>query len=213
MLVLRRRSFLLAAASAAALPATPALAETASREFLIRRDGSDIGRHSLTAQLGPDGFQIEIVIDIVVRVLGIPAYRYELENREVWQGGRLVRLDSRVNDDGDEAFARVRAEGDTLAIEGSDGTASAPLDSATTSYFSAALMTRRPWISTQSGRVLDVSVKEAAPGRFRTSGDLETTLIYDGDEWVGCEFDAGGELASYETLSSSGTIAGLWASA
>ena len=47
-----------------------------------------------------------------------------------------------------------------------------------------------------------------------TSGGLETRLRYDGrGEWVGCEFDAGGELASYEIASEAGWFGALWSEA
>ena len=74
-------------------------------------------------------------------------------------------------------------------------------------------MKRQPWLSTQSGKPLEISVQ---PGRqqrwWSVRGELDTDLGYDASgEWIACEFDAGGELAKYEILSGSGKIAALWA--
>ncbi|GMG83763.1 hypothetical protein LNKW23_29770 [Paralimibaculum aggregatum] len=209
------RRHLIAGLAACALPlypSGPALAAgSASRSFRILRDGSEIGSHSLAARAGPDGFEIEIEIDIVVRVLGIAAYRYRLRNRERWAGGRLVELDAATNDDGTENFARIRREADALAVEGSGHTGRVPLDAATTSYFVPEFLDRRIWISTQSGTPLAVKVAPAGPGRWAVSGELDTTLFYDGrGEWMGSEFDAGGETASYELVAQSGRIVPLW---
>ena len=94
-----RRLFMLGTGS---LLATPALAAArASREFRIFRDGDDIGTHALDAVLGADGMEVRITIRIAVKVLGLTAYRYEMDNREIWKAGRLISLDSQVNDDGD----------------------------------------------------------------------------------------------------------------
>lgn len=211
-----RRSFLAgagAAAATASLPRPARAQETARRVFRILRAGDDIGRHVLDARLGPDGFVIDIDIDIRVKLLGFTAYRYELTNRETWSGGHIVQVDSRVNDDGDEAYARIMRAGDRLEVDGSGYAGPAPFSSVTTSYFTPAFLDRRPWISTQSGKRLSVETRPAGSSRWQVSGELETQLVYEGGEWMGSIFDAGGETARYETLESTGSISDLWSRA
>lgn len=192
--------------------ALPAAAEDrAVRLFRIRRDGRDIGRHRLTARTTDKGFEIAIDIDIAVKVLGITGYRYELENREVWSNRQLVSLSSRTNDDGTRERAKVVRAGDMLEIDGSgyDGTVTA--DAVTTSYYVTQFMERRPWISTQDGAPLSIDVERASANRWSVTGELETLLIYDErGEWMGSEFDAGGEPGTYELIDETGPIAPLW---
>jgi hypothetical protein len=208
-----RREFL-AGATAAACLCTPALAATsASRAFRILRDGDDIGPHTLDAVLTGNGFEIAIDIEIAVKVLGITAYRYTLTNREVWKGGQIVSVKSVVNDDGTEDNANVSRKGDKLVVSGSRYNGDAPLDAATTSYFTPKVLNRKPWISTQSGKLLPVKTGQVSgrKGWWQITGGLETTLGYDArGEWTGCEFDAGGEKAVYEITGQSGAIAALW---
>jgi len=197
------------AAVAAAPPA--AAATSASRSFRILRSGSDIGTHTLDARLDGGMFEIGISITIAVKILGITVYRYELENRERWKAGKLISLDSRVNDDGAQEFARAFQEAGSLVIEGSGFTGTAPDGAATTSYFADAFLGRTPWISTQTGRPLDVRATDEGGGWWRISGDMEKRLRFDErGEWVSSEFDAGGTLARYETVAESGRIAELW---
>lgn len=189
-------------------------AAKASRTFRILRDGDDIGTHTLDAVSGPNGFEIDIRIRIAVKVLGITAYRYELDNREVWKDGRIVSVDSTVNDDGTSDRSNIKRKGDGLVVDGSRYSGPAPADAVTTSYYARPFIDRRPWISTQSGKPLTLDI--APDGRanwFRTSGELTTTLGYQGGEWTGCEFDAGGEPGVYEMVRQSGKIAALWAEA
>lgn len=208
--MLDRRCFLAGAAAAGFV--RPALADgPAVRRFRILRGGDDIGRHALNARLTDRGFEIDIDIDIRVRVFGITAYRYELTNREVWSGGRLVSLSSTTNDDGDRAEVRLTRSGDRLEIDGSAYSGTVGADAATTSYFTPAFLERRPWLSTQSGKPLTVETASRGGGRWQVTGDLTTTLIYDDrGEWMGSEFDAEGERASYEVIEDSGRIAALW---
>lgn len=208
-----RRS-VLAGLAAIGLAAPAIAAPSAQRTFRILRDGDEIGRHTMIAVLGTDAFTIDIEIDISVKVLGITAYRYYLANRERWRAGRIETISSTTNDDGTEESASVRRSGGMLRIEGTRHSGTVPLDAVTTSYFAPAFLDRRPWISTQSGDPLDVSVTQAPAGWWQVSGDLTTRLGYDRrGEWIGCEFDAGGETARYEVIGETGRIAELWSQA
>ncbi|MEM7686615.1 MAG: DUF6134 family protein [Paracoccaceae bacterium] len=208
-----RRVFLSGVAATLAAPAFAA--ETADREFRIIRDGDDIGSHRLDAAVGANGFEIAITIRIAVKILGITAYRYEMDNREVWREGRIVSVDSRVNDDGTEDRCIINAREDVLSIEGSRFSGEAALDAVTTSYYAAPFLERRPWLSTQSGAPLELSINQDSRERWwNVRGELDTNLGYDdAGEWIACEFDAGGEPARYEIASGSGRIGELWSSA
>jgi len=211
-----RRTFIGGSMTSGASLAMPALAASkATRTFRIMRDGDDIGSHSLEAVLGPSGLEVAITIRIAVKFLGITAYRYEMDNREIWKSGRIVSVDSRVNDDGTDDNANIVANGDVLSISGSRYKGTAPGTAVTTSYFAPPFLERQPWLSTQSGAPLPVQIApEGRNGWYAVTGELETKLGYDSrGEWTGCEFDAGGELATYAIASENGRIGGLWAEA
>ena len=211
-----RRTFMLGAMAGAVVPSAPALGATeARRVFRIMRSGSDIGRHVLSARLDGDAFAIDIDVDIAVKLLGFTAYRYELTNRERWKGGAILSVDSRVNGDGDNEYAKIKGGVGGLEIDGSGYSGQVSREAVTTSYFAPEFLNRRPWVSTQSGKPLEVDIRNAAgSGPVRVTGELETTLIYDQDgEWTGSRFDARGEEIRYDLIEESGNIADLWRSA
>lgn len=218
---MRRRDVLAGGIALGATVMTPIgaaqAAGAARREFRILRDGSDIGRHVVAAEMTAAGFEVAINIDLRIKVLGITAYRYSLANREVWAKGRIVSVEGETDDDGDRNHARIRAAGDVLEIDGSAYSGTAPADAVTTSYFARPFIQRRPWISTQSGMPLDIDVAALPHDRLEgwaVRGDMETELFYDArGEWIGCAFDAGGSVASYEVIEDTGAIAALWAQA
>jgi len=207
-----RRGFLAVTAAMVAMPgaAVAVAGESARRVFSIWRGGSDIGRHSLEARLTGRGFEIRIEIDIAVTLLGFTAYRYELSNHEVWTGREILSVDSRGNDDGDRTRCRIARTGDGLEIDGSGQSGVAPREAVTTSYFAPAFLERRPWISTQSGRPLSVSVDARGDGRWAVSGDLEKVITYRDGEWAASAFTTAGERITYQTMESTGAIAPLW---
>lgn len=214
---MNRRGFMAGTAmlaSASLLPSGALGVDRGQRRFRVLRDGKDIGTHNLSATLGSQGFEIEIRIDLAVKFLGLTAYVYNLINREVWRDGRIVSVNSRVNDDGAEEFCQVTNDGELLQVRGSRFTGTLPLDAVTTSYFHTDFLDRRPWVSTQSGAALAVDVAASGGGRYAVTGELETTLLYDDrGEWMGSIFDAGGETATYELTSETGVIAPLWSAA
>lgn len=217
MFAMKRRTFMTGSAALAAGTALPRPAfatQRAFRKFRVLRAGKEMGTHSLSATLGDQGFQIDIRIELAVKVLGITAYRYTLINREIWRDGTIQSVNSRVNDDGTDEFCKIQRDGDQLRISGSRYTGTQPEDAVTTSYYDMSFLKRRPWISTQSGAALPVDISDQGGGKWQVTGDLQTTLVYDDrGEWMGSIFDAGGETATYQLDSQNGLIAPLWSAA
>ncbi|MDF2231338.1 DUF6134 family protein [Albimonas sp. CAU 1670] len=215
----------LATGAALALARPLRAAESASRRFEVLRDGASIGEQTTTVARAGEALDVTVRVRILVKVLGIGAYRYELDSQERWEGGRLVALDGQTNDDGERQVARVRREGGRLVSSG-DWSGELPDDVATTTYWTPAFLQRSTWISTQTGRPLSVAAAQAGaaeiPGpsgplpvrRWQVSGDIDLTLFYDDrGEWMGSAFDAGGETARFRALSAAPALAPLWPSA
>jgi hypothetical protein len=226
---LTRRAALGGAAGLAAVGLTPAAARAsgAARRFTILRDGDDIGRHVIELTREGDRVFAAVDVEIVVRVLGIAAYRYEMKNREVWQGGRLQSIDSDVNDDGRRKTVRARREGGALKVSSAFFTGAAPDDVATTTYFTTEFLKRPTWISTDSGELYPMRVSKAGAAtvegakgpiacekwRATNGTDFDVELFYDArGEWASVAFDAGGERAIYRPENVDQSLAAVWAS-
>lgn len=226
---LDRRAALTGLAGAALSLAAPRLAraETASRRFTVLRGGDNIGEHTIRLTRVGGEVEAEIDISLVVRVLGIAAYRYEMTNRERWRDGRLVSLESRVNDDGTAKTVSVTREGEGLMVDGPNYSGAAPLLAATTTYYTPVFLERPEWISTDGGELYAVSREKRGAASVRTfageqvdathwrvsdGGDYTVDLYYDDrGEWIGCGFDAGGEPARYRVHDRGARLAAVWA--
>jgi hypothetical protein len=212
----------LGALSILAAPTILRASTSGARSFRIIRSGTVIGHHTVALRRIGDEIQAAIEIEIKVKVFGIAAYRYEMTNRETWRAGRLIGLDSKVNDDGDAAFARAKTDGDRLVIDGSAYQGIAPVNVATTSYWSHDFLNRPVWISTQTGALQAVTVSRTGAGTTQSTtgevkteqwavrGDFEVDLHYAGREWAALAFDAGGETAIYTPDAVGPTLQPVW---
>ncbi len=217
-----RRSTLAGLGAALALPSVVRAAETGSRRFVILRDGDDIGFQTNRVTRRGDVIVHECQARLKVKVLGITAYRYELDYVEEWQGGNLKSMTSKCYDDGDDHFAEIKRSGDALEVSGSGYQGPGPPGAATSSYWSYEFMKRPVWISTQTGALLNMSAQNggtaeiAGPDgpvsveRWAVTGGYDANVFYKDRDWVAISFDAGGEEAIYVPDSINAQFMPVW---
>jgi len=217
MTPITRRTFAAGTAALALSPATPVLASNASRSFRVMTDDTQIGTYNVSVQHGPSGTTARSVIDLAPKIAFITVYRYALSVTEVYDAeGLLVSLNGTCDDDGDPHFVNVERQGEMLLANGSSYRGPVPLRAGVTSHWNRDSLGRTPWISTQSGEILAVSVSEisspeapagASAYRATNGADVTIDLFYDArGEWVGSMFDAEGRRLRIEYLSETGAL-------
>lgn len=217
-----RRSALIGLGATVCAPSILRAADAGGRRFTILRDGDDIGYQTNKVTRRGDVIVHECQARLKIKVLGITAYRYELDFVEEWQGGDLKMLMSKCYDDGDDDFVEVKRGGGRLEVEGSAYQGPCPLGVATTSYWSHDFLKRPVWISTQSGALLNMSATSAgavdiagaggriSAERWALSGGYDANVFYKDRDWVGISFDAGGEEAIYVPDSANAQFMPVW---
>lgn len=186
-----------------------------SLAFRLIRHGSAIGTHALAFHRLPDGLDVHIGVNALVKFGPIPFVRYTHANVESWRNGRLVGLDAHTDKNGTELSMHARRDWRGLAVDGS-GTAPyvAPADALPTTYWNQAMLDG-PMIGTQDGglvrpKVVDKGMEqiELASGqpiaarRYELSGDLDLVVFYDlAGVWAGMSFSvADGSVIHYQRL-------------
>lgn len=216
-----RRLVLAGAAAALAfrLPAPAAAMPAGGRlDFSVyRKKTSPMGSHRLRFTQDGDRLIMEKEIRLEVRLAFITAYRYRHVNREVWQQGRLVEIDTRTDDDGQEYQVRGRATPQGFQVEGSRGRFTVPADIIPTSYWNIATIRATRLLDTQRGLIMDVRIDDhgqeevetaegALPARHHSINILSNPpgstdridLWYDDrDRWVALGFEAKGQGIHY----------------
>lgn len=170
--------------------------------FNVTRNGREIGEHVLTFRRAGDLTEVEIAIDLRVNIAFIPVFRYIHRNKEIWQDGRLVSIETRTDDDGTSHTVSARARGDVLEVRSSSGDRRLPPETMPTSYWDRRVLGRRELLNTQTGEVVKVTVSEVGPEtvvvagrevpsiRYRIDGDLKTEIWYavEDDSWTSLRF-------------------------
>ena len=179
--------------------------------FDITRKGSKLGTHVL--KFASDGNRLTVLVDVVLtyRLLGITLYRYTHHCTEVWQGGEVISLESRTNDNG-KPFSLNASRGPAGLTVQSSGTSRyvAPANALPATHWNQRQLSG-PWINTQTGqlmhpRVVPGGVEKiaAAKGaslearRYELTGDAKFSMWYDKIGWAGLSFNKGGALIRYE---------------
>ncbi|MCI4643716.1 MAG: DUF6134 family protein [Hyphomonadaceae bacterium] len=179
--------------------------------FDVLRQGKTFGTHRVTFEQADTGM-LNVSVDVNLKAgLGpITLFRYELDSSESWQGGALVALSGRVNEDGTrEAMTAVR-DGDRLVVDGDAYRGEVPLEMLPASHWNIAQTRASQLLSSENGERIDVEVRElgretiSAGGqtiqarKFLMDSDIDVTLWYDDrDRWVKLAFEARGQQIEY----------------
>lgn len=100
---------------------TPAAAQEfpygPSQTFDVYRNGQPIGQHTLTFQQDGANRTVIVAVDLAVKALGVVAYRYQHNSKEVWSNNALQALEARTDDNGQKYSVSVKRGSDGLAVE------------------------------------------------------------------------------------------------
>jgi hypothetical protein len=202
------------AAAAAPLPADGG----APIRFQALRDGAPLGRHQVLLRRAGERLEVEVEIVFDVKLAIIPVYRYRHRNRELWEAGRLLRIETETDDNGTAYQVSGEAAGESFLVDGADGRLELPGDLLTTTYWDEQSLERGRWLDTQYGRMAEARVEQlpdqplevgqtSVDGRrYRLVGDISCELWYRDAHWVGLRFAAedGSEIAYLPAVATDG---------
>lgn len=181
------------------LAAAPALAESRAWDFRVFLGEREIGRHRFELRETGGGRELRSEARFEVRVLKIPAYRYEHEALERWRGECLESLRSQTNDNGERAEVNWRSSGGCAM---------------SFAYWNPRILRGGRFLNAQTGEVVPVTVaaqgeekvqvrgREVLAQRHRLTGpNLAIDLWYAEDEWVALQsVTEGGRVLRYRLM-------------
>ncbi len=183
--------------------------------FEVELGGRPIGEHALAFRRQPDdALAVDIQIDLEVTFGPFTIYEYRHRNETLWRAGRLARLQSRTDDDGDTFNLSAVADAQGLAVQSEvTGTYTAAPETLPTTYWMVSTVAQDRLLNSQTGELIDVDItrvgRETVAGpegpiaatRYRVEGDLEVDLWYDNrDTLVQLSFQARGSEVSYRLV-------------
>lgn len=209
-----------AAGASAFLPSSaaqsaPALASAYPTllKFRVERDGNTIGTVMQRYGSSGDDLTVETAIGFLVTLAFIPVYRYEHRARETWRDGRLIRLDTVTNADGDTQKVAGRAGADGFTVDGPAGALIASADILPSSYWHPNFTAADRMLDSQKGRILEFDISKVGSeriealgrpidaDRFAMRGDIDLDFWYDADRvWQKMAFTIKGGYMEYTRI-------------
>ncbi|HUK10055.1 MAG TPA: DUF6134 family protein [Stellaceae bacterium] len=115
---------------------------------------------SFTDRVNRSGVQtrVDTQLHVLVRILGVVAYREESQGSEVLEGDRLISLESDGDRDGQPIDVHGRVQDGKFVVKSRAGTISAPLDITPSDPWLVRGAMQAKVVSTRTGQIVDVSV-------------------------------------------------------
>lgn len=224
---MERRRFL--AGAGALSVARPAIAEvlprlpippTGQMGFNVFRNGVKIGEHHLDFSGDGGNLTVNVEMQLLVRLAGIPIYTYAGTATERWAGGVFESLDSAVNNNGTQLEVhahRIFAGYDVVGVNRTNPAKSypeytAPPNTLPLTYWNKAWLkgtalniqtahSYPPIVSSPGWNYLTAAGGETILAqRFDVTGKLHLSIWYDQqDQWSGLQFQYLGDI-SYQKI-------------
>jgi hypothetical protein len=155
--------------------------------FTAYRNGSLLGTHKIDFSRTDERLVVDIEITFDVKLAFIPLYRYRHKNREVWEGGKLLSLDTETDDNGTALSVKAEQVGGRILVDGSGGKLDLPIDTLTTSYWNEAAATAGEWLDTQAGNLVRSTVTKGQPESVTVEGQSLQAVPYDLEGDITCK--------------------------
>jgi hypothetical protein len=207
-----RREVLGLAAAGLFWRSSPAMALPASLQFKVFRKGDEIGMHRVTFTPTAAGFDVDVDVELAVKMAFITVFRYRQTARDSWKGGNLVSADYKTDDDGKRTELLVREQSGRLKVDGPAGSAEAPLGTMTDlAFWNESIVDAPRLVDSQTGQIgtmrtqsrnrerITVKGREVDATRYTVSGSENRggKVWYVDREWVKASFVTRGEALDY----------------
>jgi len=128
-------------------------------EFDIYRNNKHIGKHIFSFKKSNDELIVESKINFKIKKLGVVLYKYNVEGTEVYKGGKLIKFNSKTNQNGKEKYVNMKLKEGEFIIDGSSYKGKAPTSYLLGTWWNHSIVEAPAQISAVSGRLIKQNVK------------------------------------------------------
>ena len=127
-------------------------------EFDIYRNNKNIGKHIFSFKKSNGQLEVESEINFEIKKLGIILYKYHVKGTEFYKDGKLVKFNSKTNQNGKEKYVNMELENGQHIIDGSSYQGKAPIDYLLGTWWNHSIVKAKAQISAVSGRIIKQKV-------------------------------------------------------
>ena len=127
-------------------------------EFDIYRNKNHIGKHIFSFKRLDDQLAVESEINFQIKKFGIVLYKYHVKGTEIYKEGKLIKFNSKTNQNGKEKYVNLKLEDEDYIIDGSSYRGKTPIDFLLGTWWNHSIVKARTQISAVSGRIIEQKV-------------------------------------------------------
>ena len=127
-------------------------------EFDIYRNNKHIGEHIFSFAKSNEQISIESEINFIIKKFGMVLYKYHVKGKEVYKDGKLIKFNSRTDQNGKEKYVNLKLENDEFIIDGSSYKGKVPANYLLGTWWNHSIVEAEAQISAVSGRIIKQKV-------------------------------------------------------
>ena len=127
-------------------------------KFDIYRNNKHIGTHTFSFKKLNGQLAVKSEINFQIKKIGILLYDYHVEGIEIYEDGKLIKFNSKTNQNGKKKYVNMILENEEYKINGSSYQGKAPLSNLIGTWWNHAIVKAPVQISAVSGRLINQKV-------------------------------------------------------
>ena len=147
-------------------------------EFDIYRNNKHIGKHTFSFKNLDGQISVESEINFEIKKLGVVFYKYHVNGIEIYKDEKLIKFNSKTNQNGKEKYVNLKLENGEYIIDGSSYKGKAPLDHLLGTWWNHSIIDAPAQISAISGRIIKQKVTFLGKETLKIQGKSYDTLHF-----------------------------------
>tara|TARA_B100001123_G_scaffold394304_2_gene474976 strand:- start:22 stop:708 length:687 start_codon:yes stop_codon:yes gene_type:complete len=128
-------------------------------EFDIYRNNKHIGKHIFSFEKEANGqLAVKSEINFEIKKFGVVLYKYHVKGTEIYKDGKLIKFNSKTNQNGKEKYVNIKVIDEELEIDGSSYKGKASSNYLLGTWWNHSIVKAKAQISAVSGRIIEQKV-------------------------------------------------------
>jgi len=149
-----------------------------SIEFDIYRNNKHIGKHIFSFERRNNQLFVKSNINFVIKKFGVTFYKYFTEGVEIYEDSKLIKFNSKTNQNGKKKYVNIVSSNNELEIDGSSYKGKALNDFMLGTWWNHSLVKAKAQISAVSGRIIHQNVKFIGKEKIKILNKEYNTLHF-----------------------------------
>ena len=147
-------------------------------EFDIYRNNKHIGKHVFSFEIVDGNLAVKSEINFEIKKLGVSLYKYHVKGKEIYKDGKLVKFNSKTDQNSKLKYVNLTLENDEFLIDGSSYKGKAPQEYLLGTWWNHSITKAKAQISAVSGRIIKQKVTFLGKETINLGGKKYNTLHF-----------------------------------